>query len=284
MNPTYMSSSLPVIRIAVLDLNAGLPNQGMRCIREILEKYREDQQLEMEYDVFEVRTKDEVPGTDYDIYISSGGPGSPYDGEGLVWEEKYFQLLTDLQEHNLKNASSSKHFFFICHSFQIACRYFGVGQVVKRKSTSFGVFPVHKTDEGQLEPILSGLDDPFYVVDSRDWQVIQPDHEKIEMLGATVLALEKIRPHVDLERCIMAVRFSDSFFGTQFHPEADSSGMSAYLQTEEKRKMIIENHGLEKFESMVTQLNDPDKISLTQSMILPTFLDMAIHARQSVLS
>ena len=284
MNPIYMSSSLPLIRVAVLDLNAGLPNQGMRCIREILEKYREDQQLEMEYDVFDVRTKDEVPGTDYDIYISSGGPGSPYDGEGMLWETRYFQLLADLQEHNRMNASASKHFFFICHSFQIACRYFGVGQVVKRKSTSFGVFPVHKTEEGHHEPILSGLDNPFYVVNSRDWQVIQPDHEKIEMIGATVLALEKIRPHVDLERCIMAVRFSDAFFGTQFHPEADSSGMSAYLQTEEKRKTIIENHGLEKFESMVTQLNDPDKISLTQSMILPTFLDMAIHARQSVLS
>lgn len=284
MNSSYMSPSLPLIRVAVLDLNAGLPNQGMRCIREILEKYREDQQLEMIYDVFEVRTKDEVPGIDYDIYISSGGPGSPYDGEGLVWESKYFQLLNDLQEHNSKNASAAKHFFFICHSFQIACRYFGVGQVVKRKSTSFGVFPVHMTEEGRQEPILSGLGDPFYVVDSRDWQVIQPDHEKIEMMGATVLALEKIRPHIDLERCIMAVRFSDSFFGTQFHPEADSSGMSAYLQTEEKRKTIIENHGLEKFESMVTQLNDPDKISLTQSMILPTFLDMAIHARQTILA
>jgi GMP synthase-like glutamine amidotransferase len=284
MNSTYMPSSLSVVRVAVLDLNAGLPNQGMRCIREILEKHREEQQLLLEYDIFEVRTKDEVPGTEYDIYISSGGPGSPFDGEGLIWESKYFKLLDDLQEHNRNNPRSSKHFFFICHSFQIACRYFGLGQVVQRKSTSFGVFPVHKTKEGEQEPILSGLNDPFYVVDSRNWQVIQPDHEKIEMIGATVLALEKIRPHVDLERCIMAVRFNDCFFGTQFHPEADSTGMSEYLQTEEKRITVIENHGLEKYESMVTQLNDPDKISLTQSMILPTFLDIAIHTRQSVLS
>src|SRR5690606_24148514 len=120
-------------------------------------KYREDNQLNMEYDVFDDRVKNEVPGTEYDVYISTGGPGSPYDGEGLVWEEKYFQLLDALTEYNEKNAGSTKHFFFICHSFQIACRYYGVGQVVKRKSTSFGVFPVHMTPEGRNEPIFSGL-------------------------------------------------------------------------------------------------------------------------------
>jgi homoserine O-succinyltransferase/O-acetyltransferase len=40
------------------------------------------------------------------------------------------------------------------------------------------------------------LRDPFYSVDSRDYQVIEPDYPRIRTLGATILAIEKNRPHV----------------------------------------------------------------------------------------
>ena len=168
-------------------------------------------------------------------------------------------------------------FLFICHSFQMACRYFEIGNVAKRKSTAFGVFPVHIVDEGKNEPVFSGLPDPFYAVDSRDYQVIEPDYEKIETLGATVLAIEKERPHVPLERAVMALRFNDYMLGTQFHPEADPKGMTMYLQREDKKEMVIENHGFDKWQSMMDQLNDPDKISFTYSHVIPNFLDQAIR-------
>ncbi len=48
--------------------------------------------------------------------------------------------------------------------------------------------------------------------------------------------------------------------------------MSMHLQTEAKKKTVIENHGQEKWESMIEQLNDPDKILWTYSHILPNFL------------
>jgi hypothetical protein len=95
--------------------------------------------------------------------------------------------------------------------------------------------------------------------------------------GAKILCIEKERPHVPYERAIMAMRFNDYFIGTQFHPEADPVGMSMYLQTEEKKKTVVENHGNEKWESMVMQLNDPDKISWTYSHILPNFLNIAVE-------
>ncbi len=41
----------------------------------------------------------------------------------------------------------------------------------------------------------------------------------------------------------MGIRFNEYMIGTQFHPEADSVGMSMYLQTEEKKKTVIENYG-----------------------------------------
>ncbi|MDP1973943.1 MAG: GMP synthase, partial [Sediminibacterium sp.] len=90
-----------------------------------------------------------------------------------------------------------------------------------------------------------------------------------------ILAIEKNRPHVPFERAIMAVRFNDYFMGTQFHPEADANGMAMYLQREDKKNVVIEAHGLAKWESMVEQLLDPGKIMWTYNHILPNFLHQA---------
>ena len=75
----------------------------------------------------------------------------------------------------------------------------------------------------------------------------------------------------------MGIRFNKYMAGTQFHPEADAIGMSMYLQTEEKKKIVIETHGEEKWKSMIEQLNDPDKIMWTYAHLLPNFLDLAVQ-------
>jgi len=82
---------------------------------------------------------------------------------------------------------------------------------------------------------------------------------------------------VPLERAIMAIRFNRYMLGTQFHPEADASGMSMYLQREDKKKTVIENHGVEKWKSMIEQLNDPDKIMWTNAHVIPNFLQQATN-------
>jgi hypothetical protein len=148
--------------------------------------------------------------------------------------------------------------------------------VCKRHSTAFGVFPVHMLEGGMEEPVYAGLKDPFHVVESRDYQVIQPNHQVLEEMGAQILCIEKSRPHVPYERAIMGIRFNEYMIGTQFHPEADAVGMSMYLQTEDKKKSVIEDHGFEKWESMLKHLNDPDKIMLTYANILPNFLNLAV--------
>ncbi len=266
------------IRVAILDLYEGVPNQGMRCIREIINQYGEANSLDMEWDEFEVRLKKEMPGMDYDIYISSGGPGSPLESEGSEWEKHYFHWLHHIEKWNNDPANLiKKKVFFICHSFQLICRHFRIGKVTKRKSTSFGVFPMHMLHDGNDESVFEGLNDPFYAVDSRDYQVIQPHHNRIREMGGKILCIEKDRPHVPLERAIMAIRFTEHMIGTQFHPEADAIGMSMYLQTEEKKKTVIDSHGLEKWQSMIDHLNDPDKILWTYSHILPNFLNEAVE-------
>lgn len=265
------------IRVAILDLYEGVANQGMRCIREILNQYAEYHHLDLEWDEFEVRQKNEVPDMSYDIFISSGGPGSPLESRYSEWEKHYFSWLNEIERWNGNPSNYQKKFvFFICHSFQLACRHYNIGIVCKRRSTAFGVFPIHMLEDSDNEPIFEGLKDPFYAVDSRDYQLIQPNHQIIGEMGAKILCIEKSRPHVPYERAVMGLRFNEFMVGTQFHPEADAVGMSMYLQTEEKKKTVIENHGEDKWRSMLEHLNDPDKIMWTYAHILPNFLHHSI--------
>ena len=134
---------------------------------------------------------------------------------------------------------------------------------------------MHMKPEGKHDPVFFGLPDPFYAVDSRDYQVIEEDKTDMKRKGAHVLAIEKERPHVPLQRAIMAIRFNDYMLGTQFHPEADAVGMSMYLQRADKKKTVIEGYGEEKWKSMILHLNDPDKILTTYANVIPNFLNSA---------
>jgi len=250
------------------------PNEGMRCLKTFAEKISDL----IDWQVFDVRYKNEVPGKNFDIYISSGGPGSPYDGEGKPWESKYFKLLDDIWAHNTGNYNRKKYFFAICHSFQLLGRHFKLGEVCTRKSTAFGVFPIHKTESAKHDKFFKALPDPYYVVDSREWQLIDPDYDVMTKLGANILSIEKKRDHVPLPRAVMAIRLSDEMYMTQFHPEADAEGMLRYFAMKEKRDHIINSHGEWKIEDMIRSLSDPDKIPLTHRALMPSFLRSSINA------
>jgi homoserine O-succinyltransferase len=254
-------------KLAILDMNNGYPNQGMRCLNDIARMFAD----EIEYDVFSVRDKNEMPDLSYDIYISSGGPGSPLI-MGEEWEFNFHNLIDDIFLFNQSDKEQKKYMFFICHSFQLACAYFGLGQLTMRKSTSFGIHPVHKTPAGYKDPIFRELPDPFYVVESRDWQVVQPDLAMFEKKGCKIIGLEKIRTHVDLERAIMAVRFSEEMVGTQFHPEADPEGFVKHLETDDAKFKIIKQYSEEKYYRTLAQAGNPQKIEVTYNGILPVFL------------
>lgn len=258
------------VKLAILDMNNDAPNQGLRCITEIVSSFGDD----VDYQIFNVRAKKELPDTSFDIYISSGGPGSPLD-EG-AWRKPYLQLMQELWDLNKGSSEQKKSVFFICYSFQVMCDYFELGEIKPRRSTSFGILRVHQTKKGHNDLIFKGLNDPFFAVDSRDWQLIQPRLTVFKEHGATILSLEKIRTHVELERAIMAVRFSDEFVGTQFHPEAEPVSMEAYFSLEENKKIIVESFGEEKYNQMMDHMDDPDKVALTYRTILPKFIQNAI--------
>jgi GMP synthase-like glutamine amidotransferase len=258
-------------KMAILDMNNDVPNQGLRCIEDIAKLFNDD----IDYTVFNVRAKNELPDTSYDIYISSGGPDSPL--ENGPWRQPYLNLIQELWDFNKSSEYQKKHVFFICYSFQVVCDYFQLGEMKPRKSTSFGILPVHKTKAGIKDVLLDGLNDPFYAVDSRDWQLIQPRLKVFKEHGATILSLEKIRSHVEYERAIMAVRFSKEFVGTQFHPEADPVGMQAHFSQELYKQKVITSFGEKKYNDMMDRMDDPDKIIKTYAHILPRFIKSAIE-------
>jgi homoserine O-succinyltransferase len=266
-----------LVRIAILDLYEGKANQGMRCIREIIGEWATSNNFDTICEEFDVRQKNELPDTSFDIYISSGGPGDPLSTRFDDWDISWCRWLDSMERWNDNpDNTQKKYIFFICHSFQLASRYYNIGLVCKRKSTAFGVFPIHMLEAGKEETVFDGLRDPFYGVDSRDYQVIQPNHDLLHKMGAKVLCIEKSRPHVPYERALMGVRFNEYMIGTQFHPEADAPGMSMYLQLEEKRKTVIESHGEDKLNNMLEFLDHPDKIRWTHAHILPNFLNQSV--------
>jgi GMP synthase-like glutamine amidotransferase len=268
---------LPPFKIAILDLYNNEPNQGMRCIKEIVGNASgtvANRGITM--DIYETRYKAEVPQEDYDIYISTGGPGSPFDGVGKAWENKYFHLIDSIWNHNQSVKSPKKYVFFICHSFQMMARFFNFAVVRERERRSFGIIPIAKTEAAHTDKLFCPLPHPFYAADFRQFEVVQPEMKKLAELGGTILAKEYRRANPNLEKALMAVRLSNEMMGTQFHPEADPMSMLYHFRQPERKQQVVDEYGEEKYYEMIEHLEDPENILLTRNLILPRFLRQAM--------
>lgn len=262
------------IKIALLDMNNNHPNQGMGNIREITESFKHQKGDHVTIEIFDVRYKNEIPNIEeFDIFISSGGPGNPHQDDA-EWEPMYANFLNQIWDYN-QNNEQKKYLFLICHSFQLAVIHWNLANVCQRNSYSFGVMPIHKAREGKRNFLLENLPDPFYAVDSRAYQCIDPNLNQLKSLKMTIIAIEKMRPHIHLQRAIMAIRFSPEIFGTQFHPEANPESMIENLKDDHNKNAMIENFGMEKYLETIDRIEDVDKIILTQQQILPRFLQQA---------
>lgn len=253
-------------KIAVLDFYKGTENrevgQLLHLAKETLPKAR--------FDVFNVRSALEFPDLTYAAFLVTGGPGDPRDPEGL-FAEMFGQwldgVLTYNQHHDIK-----RPVLLICHSFQMACLHWGLADVTQRKSSTFGVYPIHLTDHGAKDPLLGQMADPFFAADFRSFQVVLPREEAIEEMGASLLALEKVRPHVPLERAVMAMRFSPHVLGVQFHPEVPPADMRKALKDPKRREAFIQANGQDKYAKMLNYLNDTSKMYDVYQKLIPGFL------------
>ena len=256
------------LRIAILNMYLeDSEQQGLRCIQEILDKLS----FPVEYKFYNVRAHYELPGLEYDVYLSTGGPGNPLEFN-VNWSENYFSLVDQIIDWNMINKNKPKFWFAICHSFQMLCSYLQVGTITKREFVSFGIVPLKKTNAGLHDELLSGFNNIFYAADHRYFQVITPDLARIDAMGATILALDEFNASQPLERSLMAVRFSPEMVGVQFHPEADVKGMKIILENERMQADIKKLYGSDKLNEIMQLLDDPDTIDKMYETLLPEFL------------
>ena len=256
----------PPVSIAIIDMYNGTPNIGMKCIHAVLKKWSEERNIKIQSTVFRVRELSEIPTDNFDMYISSGGPGSPIDSIEENWDKLYTSWLEKMR-------ATQQAVLLICHSFQIACRHFELGTVSLRKSRQIGILPVHPLTSDSL---FNNLQDPFYALESRQYQITEPNDQNINKIGAKIIALEKIRPQVPLERAIMAVQFSPKMYGVQFHPEAAKNELTNFFNDDTVKNAVIDEFGLEKWDQIMNHLDDDLKIDTTFSNFIPNFLDKAI--------
>lgn len=264
------------LKIALLDLYNGEKTDAIFMIDNLLSReISKFSNINFQYDYFDVRAKDEIADLTYDIFISSGGPGSPFDGLNQKWETNYFKLLDDIYNHNQKN-SRKKFLFGICYTFQLMGRFFEFGDVTKRNNLSFGAVKIQKTESGKYDAILTGLPNTFYGIDNRNWQVVNPNNSKLAAINGKILALEKLGSKS--EKAMMAIRISNEIFAVQFHPEKNSVYLKKQLEKDYYKKLIINRYGIDAYDKMLKAADEPAGVDLTYNTIIPNFFKEAVNS------
>ncbi len=70
------------------------PTEGMRCIKKIINTFGEQEAVSVEFTVFDVRKGAEVPGMDFDAYISHGWAGQSVHGGRSVGKRSFLAFWT----------------------------------------------------------------------------------------------------------------------------------------------------------------------------------------------
>ena len=154
------------LTICLLDMNDGYPNQAMRCIGVLLRRFEalvHAKNPGLPFCVKHVSPRDlgHLPPRDADLYLSTGGPGSPYDGDGTPWYREYCRFLDDVAETAAAIPDRAPSLFAVCYSFEIAVRHFEIAKLGRRATTKLGVMPVYVTSEGRKHPLTSAFTTGF---------------------------------------------------------------------------------------------------------------------------
>ena len=265
------------LRICLVDMNNAHVNQAMRCLRGIGTAFFERVRLHnptVTCEMVEVSprdTNDPVP-RDCDLYLSSGGPGSPFDGDGTVWVDDYGRFSDGVVESSIRDGADQQALFAICYSFELVLRHFKVAKIAPRAERKFGVMPIYTTPEGQRHPLLTAFGDRLFAFEHRNWEAIDLDEPLLRTLGGTLLARES-RDGVSKGRALMALEVAPGIEAVQFHPEADRPGVMNWVARPEQAEAFKAMYGEFTYQAMLRTLDDPRRLARTYALVIPGWLN-----------
>ena len=125
------------LRICIVDMNNAHVNQAMRCLRGLVSNFVDHVHLQNpdlvceKVEVSPRDTNDPVP-RDCDLYLSTGGPGSPFDGDGSAWSDDYGHFCDHVAESSARGGQGRQGLFAICYSFEMVLRHFDLAHIGPR--------------------------------------------------------------------------------------------------------------------------------------------------------
>lgn len=268
----------PELRIAIVDMNNGVPNQAMRCFQRLLHGFEQrvhekNPGIVFKRFVLEPRNRGHIPSGPYDLVLSSGGPGSPFEGIEDAWGVGYRKFLQDVFDLNQRDPATAPKLLAVCHSFELAVIHFEVARMVKRDTLKFGLMPAYTTRAGRDIDYLKPFDDRLFTWEYRWWQAIDPDPARLRELGGQVLAQESREEGPPGKgEGILAFSFAKGIDGAQFHPEADKPGVLAWMQMEEHAGRLKDQYGEDLYARMLKSLNDETRLARTYALFVPGWL------------
>ena len=272
--PAILGAARP-FRLCIVDMNDGHVNQAMRCFRTIASRFFKrvtHANPAVRCELVEVsprNTEDDIPPAD--LYLSSGGPGSPFDGDGKEWVNRYYRFLDNVVDAADDGGPEQQALFAVCYSFEMIIRHFKVATMAPRSERKFGVMPVYMTDEGQEHPLTSPFADRLFAFEHRNWEAVGLDESALARHGGTLLARES-RDGFSKGEALMAFDFAPGVEGVQFHPEADRPGVMAWVARPDQAAAFKEAYGITTYERMVKTVDDPMRLARTFALMIPGFL------------
>jgi GMP synthase-like glutamine amidotransferase len=268
--------SLRPLRLCIIDMNNAHVNQAMRCLRGIVSNFfdhvrRENPGLPCEMiEVSPRDTNNPVP-RDADLYLSTGGPGSPFDGDGQPWSSDYGRFSDEVAEAAARGGADQQSLFAICYSFEMVIRHFKLAHIGPRAERKFGVMPIYTTAEGQHHPLLAAFHDRLFAFEHRNWEAIDLDEGLLRRLGGKLLARES-RDGVSKGRALLALDVAPGIEAVQFHPEADRPGVMNWVARPEQAAAFKATYGEVTYQAMLRTLDNPRRLARTFALVIPGWL------------
>ncbi len=273
-----MPHSRPVpLRVCLVDMNNGVTNQATRCFRRLVDAFStrvraKNPDLEISFKHVQPRNLGELPAEDEDLVLSSGGPGSPFDGYDEPWCTGYRAFLDRVVEENVARPATAVKVFVVCHSFELAVVHFKVAEMRKRSSLKFGLMPAYMTSEGEQTDYLRPFGYRLFCWEHRNWEAVNLDTARLAKLGGALLSRETAEGGAYKGDALLGLRFAPGIDGTQFHPEADKPGVMNWIERPEHKVAVQDAYGAVLYERMVKSLGNPDRLAKTFALVIPGWL------------